>query len=136
MRGHPGGAPFSRVRGNPTTPPRSSCRLTSPGTVRENAPPLAPRRTGRERREDVSPHHTGRPYGGERTMPRLAGWKRLLADADWCRGPGGFPLPAYSEFLPPPWVVVKPYSGPDPHAYQKSDRCGWNVSEYEEAHEL
>jgi hypothetical protein len=69
-------------------------------------------------------------------MARLTGWKRLLAEPEWCRGDGRFPLPAYSEFLPPPWVALKPYAGPDPHARDPKDNWGWHVSEYEQAHEL
>jgi hypothetical protein len=69
-------------------------------------------------------------------MARLTGWKRLLAEPDWCRGDGRFPLPAYSEFLPPPWVALKPYSGPDPYARDPNDNWGWNVSEYEQAFAL
>src|SRR5262245_28336938 len=100
------------------------------------SPSFEPFPPGTSPSSDAPRYHTRCPCGGAKLMPRLTGWKRLLADADWCRRPGGFPLPAYSEFLPPPWVVVKPYSGPDPFAHQKSDQCGWNVSEYEEAHEL
>jgi hypothetical protein len=69
-------------------------------------------------------------------MARPTGWKRLLAEPDWCRGDGGFPLPAYSEFLPPPWVALKPYGGPDPLPRDPQDNWGWNVSEHEQAHEL
>ncbi|MCI0463121.1 MAG: hypothetical protein L0Z62_39750 [Gemmataceae bacterium] len=69
-------------------------------------------------------------------MPRLSGWKRLLTDSDWCRRPGQFPLPAYSEFLPPPWVGPKPYGTLDVFVRDEGDPFGWNVSEYEQAHEL
>ena len=39
----------------------------------------------------------------------LSGWKKLLAGAPWFRGEGRFPLPAYSEFMPPPRVGTRPY---------------------------
>ncbi len=33
-------------------------------------------------------------------MPRLAGWKRLLADSDWCPGdPGRNPFPPEGRYL-------------------------------------
>ncbi len=67
----------------------------------------------------------------------MSAWKRLLTDRDWCRGRGHFPLPAYSEMLPPPWLGPKPYDGqvaglPPPRA----DDFGWNVSEYQQGLEL
>ena len=42
----------------------------------------------------------------------LTGWERLRADAEWCRGQGSFPIAAYSEYMPPPWLGVKPYGTP------------------------
>src|SRR5437764_15370734 len=67
----------------------------------------------------------------------MSAWKRLLADKDWGRGRGHFPLSAYSEMLPPPWLGPKPYGGqvanlPPPRA----DDFGWNVSEYQQVPEL
>jgi hypothetical protein len=41
------------------------------------------------------------------------GWKQLLAGWPWFRGEGRFPLPAYSELMPPPYLVRKPYGGWD-----------------------
>jgi hypothetical protein len=64
------------------------------------------------------------------------GWKRLLADADWCRGNGRFPLRAYSEFVPPPWVGVKPFGPIESYIHDPGDNWGWQVHEYAEAHEL
>lgn len=60
------------------------------------------------------------------------GWKQLLAGVSWFRQPGHFPLPAYSEFMPPPRVGRKPYNGQDPVVFQESDPVGWHVTEYEE----
>lgn len=59
------------------------------------------------------------------------GWKRLLADRTWCRGQGNFPLPAYSEYMPPPWVALKPYGTPVPSPQIPDDNFGWAISEYE-----
>jgi hypothetical protein len=66
----------------------------------------------------------------------MSAWTRLTEDPEWCRGREAFPLPAYSEFLPPPWVSLKPYdvSGEMPHV--PDDAFGWVVSEYEEEVEL
>ena len=65
------------------------------------------------------------------------GWKRLLADDAWQRGPGKYPIPAYSEFMPPPRLGWKPYGeGLDPLVLDADDPWGWRVSEYEEALEL
>jgi hypothetical protein len=68
-------------------------------------------------------------------MP-TAGWKRLVAGAPWFRGEDRFPIAAYSEFIPPPWLGRKPYGTADPHLFSKDDAWGWKVSEYEEAFEL
>jgi len=62
------------------------------------------------------------------------GWSRLLAEPQWCHGRGRFPIPAYSEYLPPPWVGVKP-TGEDLRI-DPSDEYGWSITEYEQAHEL
>ncbi|MBY0232900.1 MAG: Zn-dependent exopeptidase M28 [Gemmataceae bacterium] len=59
-------------------------------------------------------------------------WDQLLADPHWCRGRGRFPLPAYSEFLPPPWMGVKPCGTPQGLPDVRAGGHGWNVSEYEE----
>jgi hypothetical protein len=47
-----------------------------------------------------------------------------------------FPITAYSEFLPPPWVGVKPSGALDACIRSPGDNWGWNVSEYEQAGEL
>ncbi len=68
-------------------------------------------------------------------MP-TSGWKRLLADPTWCRGRGKYPIPAYSEFMPPPRVGLKPYGWIDATLRPPGDNFGWNVTEYEQAQEL
>ena len=64
------------------------------------------------------------------------GWKRLLADGREFRRPGRFPIAAYSEFMPPPRLVRKPYGTEEPGPYAADDPSGWQVSEYEEALQL
>jgi hypothetical protein len=61
------------------------------------------------------------------------GWKQLLAGWPWFRGEGRFPLPSYSEYMPPPYLVRKPYGGWDLTLLQDDDPWGWPVTEYEEA---
>jgi hypothetical protein len=42
-------------------------------------------------------------------MPRTSGWQQLVAGWPRFRGEGSYPLPAYSEFLPPPQLGRKHY---------------------------
>ncbi|HEY1381814.1 MAG TPA: M28 family peptidase [Gemmataceae bacterium] len=67
-----------------------------------------------------------------------AGWKQLIPPADWFRGPGRYPIDAYSEFMPPPRVGWKPYGDhvPDAQLFDADDPFGWHVPEFEEAREL
>ena len=69
-------------------------------------------------------------------MAPLSGWNRLLAGWPWFHGQGNYPIPAYSEFLPPPRLGRKPYSLVDWPPRPKEDPHGWPVTEYEEALEL
>ena len=70
-------------------------------------------------------------------MP-TSGWKRLLAGRPWFRGEGSYPIAAYSEFMPPPHLGLKPYpdAEPEPYPFFQDDPFGWQVTEYEEALEL
>jgi hypothetical protein len=68
-------------------------------------------------------------------MPQQ-GWKRLLAGPAWFRGPGRYPIMAYSEFMPPPRLGKKPYDGNGLGLFQPDDPLGWPITEYEEAFEL
>ncbi|HJT78044.1 MAG TPA: hypothetical protein VJ739_12645, partial [Gemmataceae bacterium] len=61
------------------------------------------------------------------------GWKQLLEGWPWFRGKDRFPMPAYSEAMPPPFLVRKPYGGWDPLLLRDDDPWGWPVTEYEEA---
>lgn len=65
-----------------------------------------------------------------------SGWKKLTAGAAWFRKPGRYPIPAYSEFMPPPRVGCKAYGRVDPLLFSADDPWGWHVTEYEEAFEL
>ena len=70
------------------------------------------------------------------------GWKRLTAGGPWFRGPGQYPIAAYSEFMPPPRLGRKPYDrdeDADPRrplrpgrslglADQRLRRGAWNCS--------
>jgi hypothetical protein len=62
----------------------------------------------------------------------MSAWSQLLEETDWCRGRGAFPLPAYSEYLPPHYFVRKPYGEVGPLPLPQADDCGWRVNEYEE----
>ena len=77
------------------------------------------------------------PQGnGRATRVPTAGWPALTAGRPWFRGEGAFPLPAYSEFTPPPRVVRRPYGTADADGFSPDDPHGWPVGEYEEELEL
>jgi hypothetical protein len=61
------------------------------------------------------------------------GWERLLEGWPWFRGEGSYPVLPYSEFMPPAYLVRKPYGTFDEHLPSRDDPWGWPVSEYEEA---
>jgi hypothetical protein len=69
-------------------------------------------------------------------MPSPKGWKPLLAGAPWFRGRDRFPIAAYSEFVPPPFLGPKPYGSIGVNPMIDGDPTGWAVTEYEEAFEL
>ncbi len=64
------------------------------------------------------------------------GWKQLLDGYPWFQAEGCFPLPAYSEFMPPPLLGRHPYGTMDPLIVDERDPHGWRVSEIEDAYEL
>ena len=54
-------------------------------------------------------------------------------------GEGRFPLPAYSEYMPSPYVVLKPYAprrAAGACTIGASDDAAMDVTEHEQAHEL
>jgi hypothetical protein len=65
-----------------------------------------------------------------------SGWKQLLDGAPWFRGPDRYPIAAYSEFIPPPRLGLKPYGQPEAIIFSDDDPWGWQVTEFEEALEL
>ena len=73
-------------------------------------------------------------------MMHLASWSWIAAEAkDAFVGSGRFPLRAYSEFMPPPYVVLKPYQlerAVQPTAAEAGEEHSLAVSEYEQAQEL
>jgi hypothetical protein len=66
----------------------------------------------------------------------LTGWKRLVEGAPWFRTAGSYPIAAYSEFMPSPREVRKPYQGYEVKELDVNDPWGWPISEWEEAQEL
>jgi hypothetical protein len=68
-------------------------------------------------------------------MP-AGGWKQLLSGCPWYLGEGRYPVAAYSEFMPPPRVGLKPYGTWAGLPFDESDPWGLPISEYEEAWEL
>ncbi len=69
-------------------------------------------------------------------MAHTAGWKKLIEGYPWFQGQGQFPLPAYSEFMPPPRLGLRPYGEKDPLLYAESDPYGWNILEIEQEYEI
>ena len=68
--------------------------------------------------------------------PGQEGWKRLLDGYPQSVANGQFPLPAYSEFMPPPWLGIRPYGETDTSLFLDDDPFGWYISEIEEEYEL
>src|SRR5713226_1014087 len=92
-------------------------------------------------RKESSPHSQVSPGSQNRVSTEMPmptqGWKQLVAGWPWFHGAGRFPIDAYSEFMPPPRLGPKPYSGEDTtFVFSDDDPWGWHVSEYEEAFEL
>ncbi|HEX9161230.1 MAG TPA: M28 family peptidase [Thermoanaerobaculia bacterium] len=64
------------------------------------------------------------------------GWQQLLDGYPWFRGAGRYPLPAYSEFMPPPRVGRKPCGEIDRSMFVDGDDDGWHITAEEESREL
>ncbi|HEX7599640.1 MAG TPA: M28 family peptidase, partial [Polyangia bacterium] len=67
-------------------------------------------------------------------------WQKIVAEAQGAfLGQGRFPVRAYSEFMPPPYIGFKPYA-PDPSSVPATVnvRCddALDIDEYEQANEL
>src|SRR6266404_1742227 len=67
-------------------------------------------------------------------------WGQIEAEVRGAfHGAGRFPLRAYSELMPPPYVGVKPYAPERGHGgctFGVSHGDGLDVDEYEQAHDL
>ena len=64
------------------------------------------------------------------------GWNKLVKGYPWFSGKCQFPMPAYSEFMPPPRFGRSAYGEIDTEHFMKDDPFGWYVSEIEEELEL
>src|SRR5450759_1096242 len=74
-------------------------------------------------------------------MRDMGAWSRIKSEsAGAFLGQGRFPVPAYSEFMPPPRVGIKPFTAPEhasaPTSTLVCDENGLAIDEYEQAHEL
>ena len=58
------------------------------------------------------------------------GWMRLVARANSFRGNGRYSIPAYSEFMPAPRLLRKPYGETVATTFAENDPWGWPISEY------
>jgi Peptidase family M28 len=67
--------------------------------------------------------------------PTPDGWRALLADktSDAARH---YPLPAYSEFMPPPRLGITPLGEVDSRFFSPNDPYGWPITEIEEEYDL
>ncbi len=72
----------------------------------------------------------------ENTSASSDGWHKLMEGYPWFEGEGHFPIPAYSEFMPPPYLGRTPYGELDTALLSKDDPFGWKISELEEEYEL
>ena len=74
------------------------------------------------------------------TVMTAGGWKNLLRGFPWFEGEGRFPLPAYSEFMPPPRLGLEAVSATgaarSAACSTPNDPWGWHITEYEEHNEL
>ena len=64
------------------------------------------------------------------------GWRRLVEGFPWFEGVGRYPIPAYSEFMPPPRLGCSPSGEVDFSLFSEEDPYGWCVPEREEEYEL
>lgn len=65
------------------------------------------------------------------------GWGRLFDDWSWAHGEDRFPIPAYSEFVPPPRIGQKPYGSDEVGSpFSHDDPWGWRIPARELEQEL
>jgi hypothetical protein len=65
-----------------------------------------------------------------------SGWKTLVKGFPWFSGNNQYPIPAYSEFMPPPRLGQSPYGEVNTLMLNMDDPFGWVVSEVEAELEL
>jgi hypothetical protein len=66
-----------------------------------------------------------------------SGWRLLIGDTSPFRGDGKFPIAAYSEFMPPPRVGIKPYGSFELETpFEADDPWGWTIGDREREQEL
>jgi hypothetical protein len=66
----------------------------------------------------------------------MAGWQTLTDRFPWFVGQDNFPLPAYSEFMPPPRLGLSPCGELDSVLFAADDPYGWRVSEFDELYQV
>ena len=64
------------------------------------------------------------------------GWETLVKGYPWFSEKDRYPIPAYSEFMPPPRLSLSAYSGLNDLVFAKDDSTAWYISEVEEECEL
>ena len=64
------------------------------------------------------------------------GWHKLVDGYPWFEREGGYPLPAYSEFMPPPRLGRTPYGDINSTLFSEEDPYGWTIPEIEEEYQL
>jgi Predicted aminopeptidases len=74
-------------------------------------------------------------------MQDKGAWSQIESEAAGAfLGQGRFPVPAYSEFMPPPFLGIKPFTARDPGNAPATtivcDERGLAIDEYEQEHEL
>jgi len=63
-------------------------------------------------------------------------WRSLVADLAAFHADARFPIAAYSDFMPSPFIGLKPYGWVDPFTMPPEGEDGWRISEYQQGHEL
>ncbi|MGD0610500.1 MAG: M28 family peptidase [Anaerolineales bacterium] len=84
-------------------------------------------------------HPPKSPHPRNQAAPSHAdalGWQQLISEDPGFRKETGFPIPAYSEFMPPPRLGLTPYGDIETSLLVGQDPFGWQISEVEEEYEL
>src|SRR5579862_382598 len=126
------GAPAPRAPRAPRAPaPGDEARgynrsVACATTVPRRAVPLRPARSRGGRPLRRCSTHRARGASRSTVTEPAAGWKQLLPPGPWYRRPGAYPIPAYSEFMPPPRLGRRAYGGArDTVLFAEDDPWGW-----------